>query len=222
MVPNSFDLFFKPPTADPANCGIPRGTSAVPTAGINELVPELDVSDLQASLRFWCGLLGFEVAYDRPAARFAYLVRGHIQIMLCERNGNWEVGELSPPFGRGVNFQMTVIALAPIVTALRIANWPLFRQETTHGAGLVIGSGVKENSWSKILTDICCDLRKKSELANWHRITRDPPPSWAGKQTLFRFAVPLLVMVRCKRSKRSCRASRFGRSASNCRPASRR
>jgi len=70
------------------------------------LVPELDVSDLKASLRFWCGVLGFEVAYDRPAARFAYLVRGRIQIMLCERNGNWEVGELSPPFGRGVNFQM--------------------------------------------------------------------------------------------------------------------
>ncbi|WP_083638154.1 bleomycin resistance protein [Caballeronia sordidicola] len=129
MVPKSFDLFFKPPTVDPADRGTSRGTGAVPTAGINELVPELDVSDLQASLSFWCGLLGFEVAYDRPAARFAYLVRGHIQIMLCERNGNWEVGELIPPFGRGVNFQMTVIALAPIVTALRVANWPLFRQE---------------------------------------------------------------------------------------------
>jgi hypothetical protein len=67
-------------------------------------------------------------AYDRPAARFAYLVRGHIQIMLCERNGNWEVGELSPPFGRGVNFQMTVSALHPILAALKVADWPLFRQ----------------------------------------------------------------------------------------------
>lgn len=91
------------------------------------MVPELDVSDLQASLRFWCGLLGFEVAYDRPAARFAYLVRDRIQIMLCERNGNWEVGELSPPFGRGVNFQMTVSTLTPILGALELAKWPLFR-----------------------------------------------------------------------------------------------
>jgi len=130
MVPKSFDLFSKPPAADPANRGTSNSTGAVPTVGINELVPELDVSDLQASLSFWCGLLGFEVAYDRPAARFAYLVRGQIQIMLCERNGNWEVGELSPPFGRGVNFQMTVSALAPIVTALRVANWPLFRQQS--------------------------------------------------------------------------------------------
>lgn len=116
-----------PRITDPAMRATSTSTGSVPKAGFNELVPELDVSDLAVSLRFWCGLLGFEVAYDRPAARFAYLVRGPIQIMLCERNGNWEVGELSPPFGRGVNFQMTVSALPPILTALELAKWPLFR-----------------------------------------------------------------------------------------------
>ncbi len=84
------------------------------------------MSDLAASLRFWCELLGFEVAYDRPAARFAYLHRGPIQVMLCERNGNWEVGELSHPFGRGINFQMKIDALAPVLAALEKASWPLF------------------------------------------------------------------------------------------------
>jgi catechol 2,3-dioxygenase-like lactoylglutathione lyase family enzyme len=103
-------------------------TGSVPDGGFNALVPELDVSDLQSSLQFWCGLLGFEVAYDRPAARFAYLVRGPLQIMLCERNGNWEVGELSPPFGRGINFQMNVERLTPILETLKAAEWPLFRQ----------------------------------------------------------------------------------------------
>jgi catechol 2,3-dioxygenase-like lactoylglutathione lyase family enzyme len=127
-LPKPIDLLPEPPIADTAIRASSRSTGAVPKAGFNELVSELDVSDLQASLRFWCGLLGFEVAYDRPAARFAYLVRGHIQIMLCERNGNWEVGELSPPFGRGVNFQMTVSALHPILAALKVADWPLFRQ----------------------------------------------------------------------------------------------
>ena len=83
-----------------------------------------------ASLRFWCDLLGFEVAYDRPLARFAYLVRGSIQVMLRERNGNWEVGELARPFGRGINFQMMVSELAPILDALEAANWPLFRAPT--------------------------------------------------------------------------------------------
>jgi hypothetical protein len=53
---------------------------------------------------------------------------GPLQIMLCERNGNWEVGELSPPFGRGINFQMNVESLVPILESLKAAEWPLFRQ----------------------------------------------------------------------------------------------
>jgi catechol 2,3-dioxygenase-like lactoylglutathione lyase family enzyme len=90
-------------------------------------VPELDVTDIAASLAFWCDLLGFEIAYDRPEARFAYLVRGSVQVMLCERNGNWEVAEMSRPFGRGINLQMKVDRVAPILDALERAGWPLFR-----------------------------------------------------------------------------------------------
>jgi catechol 2,3-dioxygenase-like lactoylglutathione lyase family enzyme len=118
----------KPPISDPVARAASTSRGSVPDGGFNALVPELDVSDLQSSLRFWCGLLGFEVAYDRPAARFAYLVRGPLQIMLCGRNGNWEVGELSRPFGRGINFQMNVERLTPILEALKAAEWPLFRQ----------------------------------------------------------------------------------------------
>ena len=70
--------------------------------------------------------LGFVVAYDRPAARFAYLVRGQMQVMLCERNGRWELGEMQRPFGRGINFQMMVDRLTPILDHLATANWPLF------------------------------------------------------------------------------------------------
>ena len=116
-----------PPLADATARATSRSTGAIPEGGFNALVPELDVSDLAASLHFWCTLLGFAVAYDRPAARFAYLVRGPIQIMLCERNGNWNVGELNRPFGRGINLQMTVASLAPILDALAAAGWPLFR-----------------------------------------------------------------------------------------------
>jgi catechol 2,3-dioxygenase-like lactoylglutathione lyase family enzyme len=86
------------------------------------------VTDLQESLRFWCDLLGFEIAYDRPAARFAYLARGPVQMMLCERNGRWEVAEMARPFGRGVNFQIEVERLAPILAALARANWPLYEE----------------------------------------------------------------------------------------------
>ena len=128
-VPKPFDVSEAPgpPITDPAIRATSESGGAVPEGGFNPLVPELDVSNLAASLRFWCDLLGFTIAYDRPAARFAYLARGPIQVMLCERNGNWQVGELSRPFGRGINFQMMVDALAPILEALEAANWPLFR-----------------------------------------------------------------------------------------------
>ncbi len=120
------------PLGDPvATSFTERATSASsggkPADGFAALVPELDVTDLQASLRFWCGPLGFEIAYDRPAARFAYLTRGKLQVMLCERNGHWEVAELHRPFGRGINFQMNVERVAPILAALEAADWPLFR-----------------------------------------------------------------------------------------------
>src|SRR4051812_49245007 len=40
------------------------------------MVPELVVTGLAASLRFWCGPCSFRVAYERPEDGFAYLDRG--------------------------------------------------------------------------------------------------------------------------------------------------
>ncbi len=102
-------------------------SGARPDGGFAPLVPELDVTDLSASLAFWCGPLGFTVAYDRPAAGFAYLQRAGAQVMLCQRNGNWDTGPLELPFGRGINLQIRVASTAPILAALYAAGWPLFR-----------------------------------------------------------------------------------------------
>ena len=102
-------------------------TGAAPTGGFAPLVPELDVEDLATSLAFWCGVLGFRVAYDRPEVGFAYLEREGAQVMLCRRNGHWEVAPMERPFGRGVNFQIAVSAVAPILAALAARGWPLFR-----------------------------------------------------------------------------------------------
>ncbi len=46
------------------------------------LVPELTVLDLAVSLPFYTDLLGFEVVFDRPETRFAYLQLGDAQLML--------------------------------------------------------------------------------------------------------------------------------------------
>ncbi|RFB76376.1 bleomycin resistance protein [Methylovirgula sp. 4M-Z18] len=97
-----------------------------PQAGFAALVPELAVSNIEASLAFWCGPLGFRIAYDRPAGRFAYLERGPLQIMLCERNGRWEVGAMQQPFGRGMSLQMRVDDLEAMIGSLQVANWPIY------------------------------------------------------------------------------------------------
>ena len=114
------------PLPDPVARAQSRGTGSAPEGGFGALVPELAVTDLDASLRFWCGLLGFAVAYDRPAARFAFLMRGTAQIMLYQINGSWETGALHYPFGRGINFQTKIEPLDPVLAALAAADWPIF------------------------------------------------------------------------------------------------
>lgn len=116
------------PLADPAERARSSSSGHLPEGGFAALTPELDVSNLDASLRFWCDLLGFKIAFDRPAARFAYLTRGGAQIMLCEFNGRWMTGALDRPYGRGVNFQIMVDRLGPILAALDAAQWPLFEE----------------------------------------------------------------------------------------------
>lgn len=115
----------KPPIADPTRRAASPGTGNAPETGFAPLIPELAVTSLAESLAFWCGPLGFAVAYDRPAARFAFLVRDGVQVMLCERNGRWETGEMERPFGRGINLQMMVDRLGPILAGLEAAGWPL-------------------------------------------------------------------------------------------------
>jgi len=94
------------------------------------VVPELLVSDIHKSLHFWCGLCGFSIAYDRPEDQFAYLDKNGSQVMLEEygHGRNWITGPLEAPLGRGINLQIEVPAITPIVDALRGAGWPLYME----------------------------------------------------------------------------------------------
>ena len=93
-----------------------------------KLVPELLVTDINASLRFWRDLCGFAVVYHRLEEGFAYLDREGVQVMLEERGRgrNWITAALEAPLGRGMNFQVSVKTLAPILEALGSVDWPLF------------------------------------------------------------------------------------------------
>jgi catechol 2,3-dioxygenase-like lactoylglutathione lyase family enzyme len=92
------------------------------------LVPELLVTDINASLRFWRDLCGFRIVFDRLYEGFAYLDLDGAQIMLDERDRsrNWIVGPMEAPFGRGINFQVRVRTIDPILASLAAADWPLF------------------------------------------------------------------------------------------------
>jgi lactoylglutathione lyase len=89
------------------------------------LVPELICSDLDASLQFYQGLLGFHILYARPEERFAFLDRDGAEIMLEQprtRGRLWPRAELARPFGRGVNFQIQVSAVDELHSAIVAAG----------------------------------------------------------------------------------------------------
>lgn len=99
----------------------------------NKLVPELMVTDLQSSLAFWVSCLGFRVAYQRPEDGFAYLDLDGAQVMLEQVEpsaGQWLAAPLARPFGRGINLQVDVPAVAPILKRLGLAGFSLFRDCT--------------------------------------------------------------------------------------------
>lgn len=94
------------------------------------LVPELLVTDITASRRFYCDLLGFAVAYERPEDKFLYLDLEGAQIMVAqfaEGEDDWLTGPMQPPFGRGINLEIGVSALNPMLERLLAAAWQLFR-----------------------------------------------------------------------------------------------
>ena len=98
------------------------------STGSPSLVPELLVADATRSITFWCELCGFAVDYVREGEGFAYISRGSAH-MILEQQGvgrNWITAPLDRPLGRGVNFQITVPDLGPILSALREAGYPLF------------------------------------------------------------------------------------------------
>jgi catechol 2,3-dioxygenase-like lactoylglutathione lyase family enzyme len=94
------------------------------------LVPELLVADIGESLRFWRDICGFAVLFDRPDEGFAYLDLGGAQIMLDElgQTRDWAAAPLEAPFGRGMNLQISVPAIEPILAALACADWPLYME----------------------------------------------------------------------------------------------
>lgn len=95
----------------------------------NPMVPELSVSNFEESLKFYQNLLGFKIRNQRSNPEFAYLENENVQIMLEQiHDTGWVTGELEYPLGRGVNFQIELKDISPILERLNAANVALYRE----------------------------------------------------------------------------------------------
>ncbi|MCL2446215.1 MAG: VOC family protein [Oscillospiraceae bacterium] len=93
----------------------------------NALIPELSVSDLVASKKFYLDTLGFTLEYERVENQFAFVSYGDAQIMLEQVNGHWATGELEYPFGRGINLQIATDDIETFRNKLVARGCKLFR-----------------------------------------------------------------------------------------------
>ena len=92
------------------------------------LTPELSVRDFATSLEFYTRVLGFAVRYQRPEEGFAFLELGNATLMIDQLGlgRDWQMGVLEYPLGRGVNFQIMVEDLQPLLERLKRAEIALF------------------------------------------------------------------------------------------------
>jgi len=75
----------------------------------NKLLPEMIVSDIKCSLKFYCKVIGFKVEYDRPEDGFAFISYNGSQLMLEQDRfeaSSWRVEPLEKPYGRGMNLSI--------------------------------------------------------------------------------------------------------------------
>lgn len=64
----------------------------------NKLIPELTVSDIERTKKFYVDVLGFNLEYERAEDNFIFLSLEDIQIMFEQFNKEgWNVGALDHP-----------------------------------------------------------------------------------------------------------------------------
>ena len=92
------------------------------------LTPELSVTDIAASRGFYCNVLGFHLVYERPEEGFACIEYEGCRLMLDQLGvgRDFVTGPLERPLGRGVNLELTVSEIAPLLLRLQQAGIALF------------------------------------------------------------------------------------------------
>ncbi len=112
----------------------------------NPLVPELTVTNVEASLRFYTAA-GFKVRFRREDPPFAYIELGCAQLMLEQQHSTgWNIEPLDRPLGRGVNFQIEVVEVDVVHSSLSALGTIVFRaiRDTWYPVSASLEEGQRE------------------------------------------------------------------------------
>ena len=103
------------------------GIGAPPRGGWAMGMTEMMVTDYPQSLAFWTKVLGCDVAFERPQQKLACLQHPDgAQVMIYQRDGDWETGPMERPFGRGVVVQLYVTDAVSAAQRVRAASVPFY------------------------------------------------------------------------------------------------
>ena len=97
----------------------------------NSLIPELTVSNIDVSKKFYLSL-GFFIKYEREEDKFCFLELENNQIMIQEDNDNWSTGKLLYPYGRGINISMSISNVEEYYNKLKNNNIKFFKELMTN------------------------------------------------------------------------------------------
>ena len=95
---------------------------------LRKLVPELSVSDLDNSRKFYLDILGFTVKFERPEDRFVYLTFHGVDLMIEEdrrreaESALWIIEPMDYPRGRGLNLSIDCPDATDLVQRLEDAG----------------------------------------------------------------------------------------------------
>ena len=93
----------------------------------NSLIPELSVSNIENSIKFYTSI-GFQIKYERKKDKFCFLELEKNQIMIEQINDNWNTGVLEYPFGRGINISMAIKDIDQYYDEIKKNNIKLFQE----------------------------------------------------------------------------------------------
>lgn len=91
----------------------------------NSLIPELSVSNIEVSKKFYENL-GFKIVYERPEKKFCFMQLENNQIMIEEKNDNWNVGKMEYPYGNGINISMSIRNVEELYKCLKNKKIQIF------------------------------------------------------------------------------------------------